>query len=53
MPVGIFFESATQALFDNVRLSVTSTPEPATTALLAVGGLVTLIRRRRKQASVS
>jgi hypothetical protein len=49
MPVGIFFESDTQALFDNVRLSVGGgTPEPATMALLAVGGLVTLIRRRRK-----
>jgi hypothetical protein len=37
-----------QDVFDNVQLSVTSAPEPATMALLAVGGLVTLIRRKRK-----
>jgi hypothetical protein len=29
-------------------LVATSVPEPATLALLAVGGLVTVIRRKRK-----
>ncbi len=34
-------------LFDNVRVDVTSVPEPATMSLLGLGGLGLLIRRKR------
>ena len=47
--IGILFLNSvgTQTLFDNVRLDIVAVPEPGSLALLSLGGLA-LLRRRRK-----
>ena len=40
-------DATTQALFDNVRLDASPVPEPSTTALLGLGGLALILRRRK------
>lgn len=44
-PIGIAFWSADDAAYDDV--SVTSIPEPSSAALLGLGGLALLLRRRK------
>ena len=45
--VELFNTGSGQALFDNVRLDATSVPEPTTTALIGLGGLALILRRRK------
>lgn len=39
--------SGTQAEWDNVRLTITPVPEPSSAALLGLGGLALVLRRRK------
>ncbi len=50
--IGIYFSQADNqgiggGLVDNVTLSVSAVPEPSTTALLGLGGLALILRRRK------
>ena len=47
--IGMMFtnSSGTQTLYDNVRLDIVAVPEPSSAALLGLGGLTLIIRRRR------
>ncbi len=43
----VTFSAAPQPLIDNVRVTETLVPEPSTTALLGLGGLALILRRRK------
>jgi len=47
--LGILFlnSAGTQTLFDNVRLDIVAVPEPSSAALLGLGGLSLIFRRRK------
>ena len=42
-----FVSGGTQTVIDNVRLDASAVPEPTTTALLGLGGLALILRRRK------
>ena len=45
--IALLGASPTQATYDNVRLESSAIPEPSTTALLGLGGLALILRRRK------
>jgi len=47
--LGVYFgvTGGTQAEWDNVRLTITPVPEPSSAALLGLGGLALILRRRK------
>ena len=45
--IAVRFTNRNGALIDNVVVDITSVPEPSTTALLGLGGLALILRRRK------